>query len=139
MNKRNIKSTLNKILQKGVMNPTLREAVTATIEALSKENYALAYQITACKSHIIGVIDSENKKDTFQEDEAANEKIFESNLYSILDGIHHEIAHRIHKIPSGMVVFSANGSMEMQHKGTHPIVKRIIAEHEYIHDSYLKS
>jgi hypothetical protein len=133
MNIRNIKSTLNKILQKGFMSPMLREAVTATIEALSKENYALAYQITACKSYVIGKINSKNTVYAFQEDEAANNKILGRSLYSILDGIHHEIAFAIDKMPSGMMVLSANGSIEMQHKGTHPIVKRIITEDKHLY------
>lgn len=124
-------TTLTKILKKGTMNQNLRDAVTATVEALDQKNIKLAYQLTACKSFICGVLNPKDKKHAFQEDSAANEKALGQDLYCILDGIHFDLAMRVNQMPSGMMSMSAGGRVtEMKHEGTHPIVQRMLDEHK---------
>jgi hypothetical protein len=135
MNTRSIKADLTKALKKGTVSPTLRNAITATVEALDKDDLNLAYHLTACKSFIVGEINPKDKVHAFQEDGAANEKAIGNSLYCILDGIHFQIAMAVDQMPSGMMVLSACGSTEMTHRGTHPIVKRIIAEQRAIYAS----
>lgn len=135
MNTRSIKADLTKALKKGTMSPTLRAAITATVKELDKGNLNLAYQITACKSLVIGEIDPTDKMYAFQEDQAANEKALGNSLYCILDGIHFQIAMTTNQMPSGMMLLSAHGSTEMKHEGTHPIVKKIIAERKALYAS----
>ncbi len=127
-----MKKQLKAILKRGVMSPMLREAVTSTIEALDKGNDDLAYQLTVCKSYIVAEIDPDDESNAFQEAAKDNTKIFGESLYRLLDGIHFQLAMKGNHLPSGMSVFSGQGVEEMHSTGVHPVIKRIIAEHEGI-------
>ena len=117
---------LNEILKHGVMSPMLKEAIKETIKAIKEKNLNLAYQITACKSYLVGVIDP-------QEDEEKNEELFDRSIYILLDGVHHEISFAIDSIPSGMMNLKYNGEVKkFQSNGIHPIIKRIKHEDEVI-------
>ena len=125
---KNALHNLNEILKHGIMSPLLKEAISETIKAINEKNLKLAYQISACKSYVVGKINPNDKRNAFQEDEEKNKELFERCIYSILDGVHHDIAFEIDSIPSGMVVFNTvNGSKVKEFKsiGEHPIVKRI--------------
>jgi hypothetical protein len=135
MNTRSVKSSLTKALKKGVMSPLLRTAIEATLKALDTKNLKLAYHITACKSLITSNLDPKDKVHAFQEDGDANEEALGNSLYSILDGVHFQLANVLQRIPSGMMIMYARGIHEMTSKGTHPIIKRIIAERKAIHDN----
>jgi hypothetical protein len=128
----NILGTLIKVLKSGTMSPMLTRAVLEAIRALKAGDLDLAYQITACKSHICGNLGQNHRTYAFREDHAANEKKLGDSLYGILDGIHFQLAMMLHKIPSGMMVVSSSpqgGAVEeMRHVGEHPIVKRIAYE-----------
>jgi hypothetical protein len=126
------KKDLNKIIVKATISPRLREAARETIKALQTHNWNLAYQLTAVKSYVTGVLDPKDKVHAFQENHEANKKILGSSVYSIMDGIHHAIAFSIDALPSGAQVVSLNGIREMKSKGTHPIVRRIKYEHRQI-------
>lgn len=132
MDKQAIISNLKDILERGVMSPMLKEAVSSAIKALENNDLELAYQITACKSLIVGDIDPKITRNAFQEDGEANEKTFGSCLYSILDGIHFELAVLSEELPSGITLLSKTGRVEMVHEGEHPVIKRILQEHENI-------
>ena len=128
MNLRTTQTQLQRILTTAVMSPMLKKAVSATIEALKNKDLKLAHQITACKSYVVGEIDTKDTEHAFQEDEAANKKALGDSLYSILDGVHFEIAMAADEMPSGIVALSTRGATSMRHKGTHPVVQRIIDE-----------
>lgn len=132
MDKRVTILNLKNILNRGVMSPKLKESVEASIKALEDDDLYLAYQLTACKSLIVGRIDPGDTRNAFQEDQEANEKAFNESIYNILGGIHHEIAMSVQKLPSGMSIHSAAGTIQMTHEGVHPVVQRIISEHDNI-------
>lgn len=132
----NVKShvtEINRILKKGKTSPMLRQALIAIVGALNQGNLKLAYQLSACKSFITGVLNPKDKVHAFQENNAYNEKTLGRDVYSILDGIHHYLAMDVNQIPSGMMIMSAGGSAEMHIKGTHPIIKRILSERRAIY------
>ena len=125
----NILGTLIKVLKSGTMSPMLTRAVLETVKAIKEGDIDLAYQITACKSHICGDLDQNHRTYAFREDRAANEKKLGNSIYGILDGTHFHLAMKLHKIPSGMMVFGGGHVVEeMKHNGKHPIVKRIAFE-----------
>jgi hypothetical protein len=127
--------SLQKILKKARISPLLRTAVKDTITALQINNLDQAYQLTACKSHITGRLDPENKQDAFQEDHVYNTTLNKdkASVYTILDVIHHDIAWKIDAMPSGMVAVSLGPkgptTQEMKPAGTHPVIRRIKFEH----------
>jgi len=126
--------TLNKILRKARISPNLCIAIDSTIKALEAKDLDLAYQITACKSLIIGSLEPKNKQYAFQEDHAYNKARLKDSVYGLLDGIHHDIAWQINKMPSGQVMALSNGKIcEMTPTGIHPVVKRIKLEKNRIH------
>jgi len=128
------RATLNKILKKATMNQNLRDAITATVEALKQNNIKLAYQLTACKSFICGEINSKDTEHAFQEDATANKKALGDDLYCILDGIHFNLAMQADQMPSGMMAMCAGGKVEeMKHRGTHPIVQLMINEQKALY------
>lgn len=129
-----IKTRLTRMLKKGTMSPMLHDALVAAIEALNNNDLKLAYQITACKSYIVGKIDPKDTRDSFQEDETANKRSLGDSIYSLLDGVHFEISMAAQELPSGMSHLSATGITAMKHKGTHPIVQRIIHEDRVINE-----
>ena len=131
------KPMLNRILKKAVISPMLRKAVEAIIKALTDKDFVLAYKLSACKSYITGEIDLKDKVNAFQEDNDKNEKIFTRPVYSILDGIHHDIAAAIDAIPSGMMIVGRGEVKEMKiESGLHPVLKRIKFENGAIHKRF---
>lgn len=81
----------------------------------------------------MGELNYKPKTHAFREDREANKKIFKGqDIYSLLDYIHYDIAYGIDAMPSGMMVLSAHGSQSMKSEGTHPIIKRIKLEQNYI-------
>ena len=133
---KNYKPILNKILERGVISPTLRKAIEAIIKALDENNLNLAYQLSVCKSYVAGRIDPEDKVHAFREDSKKNEKLFKRNVYCILDDIHHDIALAIHALPSGMMIVGRGKVQEMKSKGTHPIIKRIKFENDALNKRF---
>jgi hypothetical protein len=127
------KKDIQIILNKGIISPRLRYAIEEILKALNANNWELAYQLTAVKSLITGVINPKDKVQAFQEDHEANEKILGNSVYSILDHIHHDIAFGLDEMPSGSKTLHANGkTSEFKAKGIHPIVRRIQYEHRMI-------
>jgi hypothetical protein len=121
------------ILKKAVISPMLKTAIENTIEAIKSKDLNLAYQITAVKSFITGEINPKDKSHAFQENCEKNEKILGNSVYSILDGIHHDLAFRNGSIPSGMMMFGVakDGKKvcnEFKAQGMHPIIKRMKVE-----------
>lgn len=126
--------TLKKILEKAVISPMLRQAVQASIEALKAGDKHLACKLTACKSLVTGKIDPDDKRNAFQEDGDTNEKIFDTSVYSLLDGIHFNLAMELKEMPAGMSVYSSEGCQERpKDTGDHPVLQRMQEEHENIH------
>lgn len=123
---------INRILDKGTMSPMLQQALVAIAGALTKGDIDLAYQLSACKSFISGILNPKDKMHAFQEDDKTNEKTLGNGIYSILDGIHFQLAMEADRIPSGMLIMSAGDSIEMKRQGTHPIIKRMTREHNAI-------
>ena len=134
MKNMNPTTTLKRILKVAHISPMLTLAITDTIQAIQEKNLDLAYQLTACKSHITGVLEPKNKQYAFQEDHDYNETQLKDSVYGLMDTIHHDIAWQIDKMPSGMVVASSNGKIrEMKPIGIHPVVKRIRLEMNRLH------
>lgn len=130
--------TLKKILNKARISPMLNLAITDALQALQDKDLNLAYQLTACKSHITGSLEPQNKQYAFQEERDFNEAQLGNSVYGLLDNIHADIAWQLQKMPSGMISvgLSPNGAVrntfvvirEMKPAGTHPVVKRIALE-----------
>lgn len=134
--------TLKKILAKARISPLLHKAVEDTIQAIQDKNLALACELTACKSFIIGSLEPKNKQYAFQEDNAYNKTQLKDSVYGLLDNIHHDIACKLGEMPSGMVLVSQgpNGVIcnERKPKGTHPVVKRIKFEQNQLKKEWRK-
>jgi hypothetical protein len=128
--------TLQKILNKARMSPMLSRAIKDTIQALEAQDLALACELSACKSFIIGFLDPKNKQYAFQEDNAYNKIALKDSVYCLLDNIHHDIAWKIGQLPSGMMIVGRGTIQEMKPSGTHPIVKRIIFEQNRVHKHF---
>ena len=124
-------------LTKGYMSPMLRRAINDTRNALDAGDLNLAYQLTACKSFIVGTLRARantrkggvgSHRQYFRESNRLNTKVLGNDLYSLLDGMHHNLAWAIEALPSGMVVLSRGPKgkgivMEhMAHTGTHPVI-----------------
>ena len=111
----------------------LRQAIKESVKAGDLD---LAYQITACKSYIVGHLRKmPGRDDAFREAATANEKALGRDVYSILDGVHFSLAMKVGNIPSGMLVIghTRDGRTmgeQMAHMGEHPIVQRIKYEDE---------
>jgi hypothetical protein len=129
MKLKNYRPTLIQILKKARTSPMLDMAIVDTIRALEAKDLALACELSACKSFIIGSLKPSNKRYAFQEDNAHNKTQLKHSVYHFLDGIHHDIAHELGEMPSGMVMVSSGPKgliwNERKPKGTHPVVKRI--------------
>jgi len=143
---------LKKWLAKGRMSPMLRQAIEDTMGALKKGDLQLAYQLTACKSFIVGTMrDSaktrrfregrlqDGRHNFFRESDRLNTKALGNSLYSLLDGMHHNLAFAIEALPSGMVVLSRNpqGGItqhHMAHTGTHPVIACMKMEQQEIEE-----
>lgn len=125
---------LNKILEEASISKMLRTAIEETIKALKEKNYELAFQLTGCKSYIIGEINSEIETYAFREDSKRNERVLKNSVYSILDGIHYDLAIKIDKMPSGMNVFTSKGINSFTIQGDHPIIKRMRFEKRAINE-----
>lgn len=131
--------SLHRMISSGVMNADLRSALFATLDALNKGDLELAYELSAVKSYIVSEIDPKDTENHFQEESKANEKIFGRDIYSIMDSLHHDIAMRIDKIPSGATIFTSTGVGGMpliSGKGParrkHPVIEKMEQEHERI-------
>ena len=120
--------TLKRILSKAYISPMLHRAITDTIQALQNKNLALACELTACKSFVT-TWGSHIKQYAFQEDHNYNKTQLKNTVYSLLDGIHSDIAWKLGEMPCGMVIVSSGPKgmtwHERQPKGTHPVIKRI--------------
>ena len=125
---------LPKIIVEGKLSLMLKDACIDIYKNMVLEDWELAYQVSACKSYIIGKIEPENKANAFQEDQENNEKILGKSVYCLLDSFHHDVALKINKIPSGVTIVSPKGVSSMKSKGTHPIIKRIKYEDKVIHE-----
>src|SRR5207249_5094468 len=119
---------------KGKVSPDLAGAIVATRDALKDKNLDLAYELSSVKSFVTGRIDPTDMEHHFQEDRDANAKILRgSSVYSELDGLHHDLAWEVDKMPSGMVVMSANGMAEKgQAMISHPTIRLINQERDVI-------
>lgn len=128
---------LTRLLDKGVIITTyLKIAIKSTIKAIEENDLELAYQLTACKSLISGW-NCDKKICFFREDTEANRKKLGVSVYSKLDDIHHDLACIVGLLPSGMAMFSSDGTVHgMKSVGTHPIVKRIAFEKDRIDSKY---
>jgi hypothetical protein len=122
MNTAKTQATLARILKKGIMNPLLRVALTDSLDALKAGDLNLAYQLTACKSYISGVLNPKDNRHAFQEDSEANVKTLGEDIYSLVDNLHHDIAFAINAMPSGMMVMSNKGVESMKSSGPHHVV-----------------
>lgn len=120
---------LNEILGKAVISEPLKHAVKETILALEGGDSELAYELTAVKSLVAGELNHFPEVNHFREDTEQNEDILGSSVYLLLDFIHHDLALGIGKIPSGMMVLSANGMREKaESEKQHPVITRIQEE-----------
>jgi len=124
---------LNKILDKGKMNDTLRNAIIEVKEALANNDLELAYEVSAVKSYIASSGKDLPSYYHFIEDWKSNEEALGSSIYSLLDSMHHDLAFALNKMPSGMMVVSFNG---WRSKGPptreSPTLTLITLEHEEI-------
>lgn len=127
------RDTLKMILSKGRMSPLLKEAVSETVKAIDAGELRLAYQISACKSLVVGVLRFKDGSDyAFRESDRLNRKALGESVYALLDGVHFRLAMMLNELPSGMMACGRSPQgvvvQQMRHIGTHPIVERIKLE-----------
>jgi len=128
----NLKS-LNKCIAQARVSPMLKQACEDIKEAISQEDYSLAYQISACKSYITGSIDPDRHGHAFQEDEKYNRRNLGGCVYSLLDAIHFEMAEKANQMPSGMTMVTEKGVQTgYRPAGEHPVIQRIKYEDDTI-------
>lgn len=119
---------LDNILEKARMSPMLKVAVKAIRDAVEAGNIELVADLSAVKSYITPVLNS-NNKDPFQEDNKYNKKKFGESLYSYLGDLHFDYALASGTLPSGMVIYAAEGVEERSKpKIEHPILKLMMEE-----------
>ena len=120
------------------MKNNLKKAVEETVKALNKGDIELAYELTAVKSFVSGEI---NPTHNFTEDADYNYSILgKRDVYSILDYIHHELAHMAGKMPSGMMAFTSSGEtyQKGKPKKKHPIIVMMEKERAKIYKDVWK-
>jgi len=129
---------LDILLAKAQMSPELKNAVLELKDALKRKDYNMAYEVSAVKSYVIGVIDPKDKKSKFQENDDYNTKKFGRSTYSYLDGLHHKISFNLMKtnpniIPSGAMLIGGGGIRQkgLPQKTSSPTLKRMEYEHKY--------
>jgi hypothetical protein len=131
---------LVKARNRGKINPWLDKALEAIIKALVEQDWDLACQLTAVKSHISGVLDPKSGY-SFQENHRANEKILGTSLYCMLDGMHFSLSMVLDEMPSGMMVMGTTRVPLSKRTRTfvkdfrsknidHPVIKQIQLEHQ---------
>jgi len=121
---------LDEILKKAKMSPKLREAIESIKEAIESKDYELVADLSAVKSFIASPIDISDKFNYFQEDEEYNRKVLGVSLYEYLDFLHHKYASMTGTLPSGSVIYTANGKQERgASKRKHRIIKLMEKEH----------
>lgn len=123
---------LFKILDTATISDQLFEAVKESILAIEKGDIDLAMELTAVKSLICGEgVDPIVYH--FREDTEHNRSTLGRSVYMILDSIHHDLAFKLGKIPSGMMILTGDGMRERSKtERQHPIVKRIQEERAVI-------
>jgi hypothetical protein len=124
---------LEEILCKARISGDLRRAVGATIDALKEGDYELAYELTSVKSLIVGGMDAGSP---FREDDEYNRRTLGGSVYGMLDEIHHGLALKINRIPSGAVIVTAEGWYEKEgprgRYRAHPVLRLIEEERQRI-------
>ena len=119
---------LNEILEKGIISEPLKNAVKETILALEGGDSELAYELSAVKSLVAGE-GADPEVYHFRENIEQNRNTLGSSVYALLDFIHHDLAFGLGKIPSGMMILSANGMREKAGaEKRHPVITRIQEE-----------
>lgn len=128
----NIQS-LKRMKKQARVSPDLKEAIDETIKALERGDVELAYELSAVKSLICGGMDVDPKVNHFREDNDYNEKKLGYSVYRELDGIHHDLASDVGRMPSGMTVITSRGIVERK-KPTrrHRTLTLMRKEHEAI-------
>jgi len=125
-------SELKTILKKAKINANLKKAIEETIKALNKNDLDLAYELSAVKSFVSG--DLKSKGHYFREDDDYNNLHLGESVYSILDGIHHELAFKTGGIPSGMMILTHTGIRKKEKsKKIHPVITMMEKERAKIY------
>ena len=140
MSRRETVKQLNKILESAIISEPLKNAVKETILALEEGDTELAFELTAVKSLICGE-GADPEVNHFRENTQQNRSTLGRSVYALLDSIHHDLAFELSKIPSGMMILSANGMREKaESEKQHPVITRIQEERAVIrrrHESRL--
>ncbi len=119
---------LNKILENAIISEPLKNAVKETIIALEGGDIELAYELTAVKSLVAGE-GADPEVNHFRENRQQNKRTLGRSVYALLDSIHHDLAFELTKIPSGMMILSADGMREKaESEKQHPVITRIQEE-----------
>jgi len=128
MHRRETVKQLNKILERAIISEPLKDAVKETIIALEGGNSELAYELTAVKSLVTGE-KADPEVHHFRENTQQNRGTLGRSVYALLDTIHHDLAFELSKIPSGMMILSADGMREKaESEKQHPVITRIQEE-----------
>jgi len=130
--KRAIK-VLDKILTKAVISKELKDAVIELKAAIEAENYSLAADLSVVKSFVCIRMNPKSSRSHFCEDAETNDRVLGNNVYSILDGMHFDLAMVTHTQPSGIVVVSGNGIEQRKLANpTSPTLSLIVKEQKAI-------
>lgn len=128
------KQDLRMILDKAKISPDLRKVVRGILEALERNDMRLASELSSVKSFVTGSMDVRGYR--FREDAEYNRQVLGgTDVYIILDGMHHELAFTLQEMPSGRTVLSSRGVGRMPDisgRGrsalSHPLVRLIQQE-----------
>lgn len=104
---------LDSILKSAKISQALKNAVMEIRAAIAKGDYAHAADVSSVKSFITGYMTPTDPKNfKFNEDHEFNRKRLGDSVYSILDNMHHDLAFATGSMPSGMMAFHSDGTME---------------------------
>jgi len=124
---------LEKINQKAIISPHLKEAINEIINAINVGDIELAYELSVVKSFVTGGMDHNSNEHHFRENHEYNENVLGRSVYGELDSIHFDLAMSLKRMPSGMMILSANGMTKKgEAKREHPIILLIKSEREAI-------
>ena len=116
------------------MSDALTKAIIEVKDALAKNDIELAYEVSAVKSYIAG--ERAGSENHFTEETEYNRSVLGGeDIYCLIDSMHHDLAFSIGKMPSGMMIISADGWRDKgQPKRTSPTLNLMMEEHQEIKD-----
>jgi hypothetical protein len=120
-------------LDKAQMSDELRAAIHETLDALKKGDIGRAEETSAVKSFITSNMNfthDEDGENHFRENGDYNKKVLGDDLYGILDGMTHDLAFMLDRMPAGGVVYTSAGKIDRPKPQPKSPTLKLMAEEE---------